>query len=377
MNISPKKHSKWVDQWYERDSAREVRRCCRVPREARCENGAAKIPEKYSELLQELGFIDMGDRMRNARIREWIEQSPLPKQCEPHKAWSRACSSACDYSDSEPSNLSASDTQIWDSLPLSVSMRGTMHDLERIHTESIACIQKEASEARATADAIHLHNLTMKEVQENEASRQQNAAEEDEEHKSAHTTYRENYPSAPTDKITSIPSRQMCAWHAVDANGKALGNAAPVIEGLQACSSRTTSVSMASDYKDNKRFVDESTDDILSGFREGFIALVSVVRDGEQRGRMPRQREEESSPRSRSKGVGKVDNSRVSSTICASLTGGPNLPTSPTAPQIIPKALKASPPTCNVEGHFSIKVSCFPLKKSITNYFGFKYSCQI
>jgi hypothetical protein len=203
----------------------------------------------------------------------------------------------------------------------------------------------------------------MKEVQENEASLQQNAAEDDEEHKSAHTTYRENYPSAPTDKITSLPSRQMCSWHAVDANGKASGNAAPVIEGLQACSSRTTSVSMASDYKENKHFVDESTDDILSGFREGFIALVSVVRDGEQRGRMTRQREEESSPLSRSKGVGKVDNSRVSSTICASVTGGPTLPTSPTAPQIIPKALKASPPTCNVEGHFSIKVSCFPFKK--------------
>jgi len=77
--------------------------------------------------MNERALIEIGERVRNARIRDWIEQSPQPKLCEKHKAWS---STSSDY-DTAHSDLSASGT--WDLL--SVSMR-SINDFEQKQREA-------------------------------------------------------------------------------------------------------------------------------------------------------------------------------------------------------------------------------------------------
>jgi len=81
-----------------------------------------------SEVTKEEVLLAMGERVRNARIRDWIEQSPQPKLCEQHKAWS---STSSDY-DTALSDLSESGT--WENL-CSVSMRSAL-DAEKMQTEA-------------------------------------------------------------------------------------------------------------------------------------------------------------------------------------------------------------------------------------------------
>ena len=97
--------------------------------------------DKLSEGMQERELLAMGNLVRNARIRDWIQQSPGPMLCEKHQAWSSVSS------DDAASSLS--DSATWENLPLSVSMR-SLHDFEAAEIgggDKTACI-RESDRAR-------------------------------------------------------------------------------------------------------------------------------------------------------------------------------------------------------------------------------------
>ena len=105
----------------------------------------SRIAAKISAVKQEQELLAMSERARNARILDWIEQSPQPKLCEQHKAWS---STSSDY-DTASSDLS--ETGTWENFPLSVSMR-SVHEAEKKKTE-------DRVELNRVQESSHPHHL--------------------------------------------------------------------------------------------------------------------------------------------------------------------------------------------------------------------------
>jgi hypothetical protein len=120
--------------------------------------------DKLSDGMQERAILAMGNLVRNARIRDWIQQSPGPMLCEKHQAWGSVSS------DDAASSLS--DSATWENLPLSVSMR-SLHDFEAAEIgggDKTTCVRESDRARKAYQELSQRYKATNKPKQFNTLS---------------------------------------------------------------------------------------------------------------------------------------------------------------------------------------------------------------
>jgi hypothetical protein len=224
----------------------------------------SRQPGSGNSKISERALIEAGERLRNARIRDWIEQSPQPKQCEQHKAWS---STSSDY-DTQCSDLSAAATAAeWDTLPLSVSMR-SLKDFQQTEQPRGDIAARTAGECESErAHKAYQELLQRYRAVNSQFLATQNSVNKHEDDQDGHPSpfvrsdTKENALTNPRPPLYRL--HQTCkppVARILDLQVHDLGEASKradeaandevaAIEGLQDVASRTASASTAADYQ--------------------------------------------------------------------------------------------------------------------------------
>jgi len=183
--------------------------------------------------MQERAILAMGNLVRNARIRDWIQQSPGPMLCEKHQAWSSVSS------DDAASSLS--DSATWENLPLSVSMR-SLQNFEAAEIgggDKTACVRESDRARKAHQELSQRYKAKNNPKQFNTLSSHADTSSPQNSQESSERTLRPGVARVLDLQLHDSPRSENAGGAQVEA---------PVIAGLQQLSSsRTASASSLDD----------------------------------------------------------------------------------------------------------------------------------